>query len=174
MLVSGFPQAIAIIFPFCLSMRYFCHVISTPISHTETSLFPLHPVVYLFLFFLSQLVGRIFFHYFELPVLFLLISGRISVTNCNVDSASSWNIPFWIFTSAEGFPLAGNFSLQFSWIPRWTLRFLRISYTFWDYLLSGFMRTSYDFCIPGLMLNYVVFFHFLWVVYCGYTWPRDC
>ena len=42
------------------------------------------------------------------------LSGIIAITNSNVESTFSWNIPLWIFTSARLFPPAINFTLQFS------------------------------------------------------------
>ena len=45
-----------------------------------------------------------------LPVYFLCIwlRGIITITNSNGDSASHWNLPLWIFNSANIFPLVVN------------------------------------------------------------------
>ena len=40
--------------------------------------------------------------------------GIMAITNSNGDSASPWNMPLWIFTSAKLFPPAVNFTLQVS------------------------------------------------------------
>ena len=40
-------------------------------------------------------------------------SGMVTTTNRNGDSASPWNIPLWIFTSAKLFPSAVNSTLKF-------------------------------------------------------------
>ena len=42
------------------------------------------------------------------------LSGIIAITNSNGDSASPWNMPLWIFTSAKIFPSAVNSTLQVS------------------------------------------------------------
>ena len=47
-----------------LSIRPFCYVLSGPISCSKIVLFPLHPVVDLFLCILRRNVVRIFFRYF--------------------------------------------------------------------------------------------------------------
>ena len=53
------------------------------------------------------------------------LNGIIAITNSNGFSASPWNIPLWIFTSAKLFPPAVNSTLQVSTV--FSIKFMTLS-----------------------------------------------
>ena len=72
------------------------------------------------------------------PVNFLSLwlSGFITITNSNGDSASSWNIPPWIFSSAKLLPPAVNYTLQVFTV--FLIKFMTLkTCTLWGSLLSS-------------------------------------
>ena len=61
-------QLLLILFPCYLSIQHFWYIISVSIFYNEIVLFPFHQVVYLFLYSLHQLDGRIFFMQYDLVI----------------------------------------------------------------------------------------------------------
>ena len=82
-------------------------------------------VSYSFSFLANCLISTMYIRWFVFscnlwsfypPLHFLSIwlSGIITITNSNGDSASSWKTPLWIFTSVKLFPPAVSSTPQFS------------------------------------------------------------
>ena len=77
------------------------------------------------------------------------LNGIMAITNSNGDSASPWNMPLWVFTSAQLFPPTVNSTLQICMI-------FSINCTTWPSILYIFRQfiqllgtISLAFCSPS-------------------------
>ena len=61
-------------FPCYLSIWHFCYVLPVPVFFSKIVLLPLHPIIGLSWCFLLEIVGKIFFRYFEMSY-FVYIAG---------------------------------------------------------------------------------------------------
>ena len=91
------------------------------------------------------------------PVHFLSmwLSGIIAITNSNVDNASPWKIPHWIFPSVKLFPPAVNSTFQFFMV--FAINFVNLSYIFYILRqsitqLCGIISYSFLLTIPGITI----------------------
>ena len=99
-----------------------------------------------FWFFTNSFMSSIYFRwliiscdllslYLAVHFLSMWVRGIIAVMNSNVDSASPWNIPLWIFVSAKVLPPAVNSIFQVFMV--FLIKFMTSSYTL--YILREFI-----------------------------------
>ena len=117
-----------------------------------------------------HLVSDLFFWFCKFVFVYFLnmwFSGIIAITNSNVDSASPWNTPHWIFPAANLLHLAVNSSLHFFtdlMTLSASLKILRVYYpALWVHFLYLFAVSIY--AIATFFRLILLFWRMNWSMY---------